>query len=113
MQFMENHFKRIASKEALDELMARSNKEPVAVFKHSTACPVSASAYRELEDFPGEVALIEVQGSRALSTEIEARTGVPHESPQVIILRNGKAVWHASHWKVTSHAVEQALREHV
>src|SRR6266480_4257071 len=110
---MKNHFKRIASKEALDELIARSNKEPVAVFKHSTSCPVSASAYRELEGVPGEVALIEVQGARAISTELGERTGVQHESPQVIILRNGKAVWHASHWKVTSHAVEQAMREHV
>ena len=110
---MNNHFKRIASKEALDELMARSNKEPVAVFKHSTTCPVSANAYNELEKFPGEVALIEVQGARALSTEIGTLTGVPHESPQVIILRNGKAVWHASHWKVTSQALEQAMREHV
>lgn len=110
---MGNHFKRIANKEALDELMLRSNKEPVAVFKHSTTCPISASAYREMEGYPGEVALIEVQRAGDLSSEIGERTGIPHESPQVIILRNGKAVWHASHWKVTSHAVEQAMRENV
>lgn len=109
---MENHFKRIASQEELDELMVRSNKEPVAVFKHSTTCPVSAGAYREMVKLSGEIALVEVQSARDLSREIGARTGIVHESPQVIIFRNGKAVWHASHWKVTTHAVQQALREY-
>jgi bacillithiol system protein YtxJ len=110
---MENHFKRITSKEAFDELIARSNKEPVALFKHSTTCPVSASAFREMEDITGEIALIDVQSARSLSNEIKEQTGIAHESPQVIIFRNGNAVWHASHWKVTSHAVEQAMRENV
>lgn len=108
---MENHFKKITSREALDELVARSNKEPVALFKHSTTCPISASAYREMADFPGEVALIEVQRARDLSAEVGARTGIEHESPQVIILRNGNAVWHASHWGITSQALEQAMRD--
>ena len=108
---MENHFKRITSTEALDELIVRSNKEPVAVFKHSTTCPVSAGAYREMARFPGEIALLEVQNARDLSREVGVRTGIEHESPQVIILRNGKAVWHVSHWNVTAHAVEQAMRE--
>jgi|SRR4030088_178101 bacillithiol system protein YtxJ len=108
---MENHFKRITNPDALDELMVRSNKEPVALFKHSTTCPVSSSAYREMKEFPGEIALIEVQNARDLSTEVGARSGIAHESPQVIIFRNGKAVWHASHWKITSHAVEQAMKD--
>ena len=110
---MGNHFKRITNKEALDELLLRSNTEPVAVFKHSTTCHVSSNAYRELEDYPGEVSLIEVQRARDLSSAIGERTGIPHESPQVIVLRNGRAVWHASHWNVTSAAVEQAMRENV
>ena len=109
---MENHFKRITGPDALDELMLRSNKEPVAVFKHSTACPVSASAYREMKSTPCEIALIEIQEARDLSREVGVRTGIEHESPQVIILRNGKAVWHASHWKVTAQAVAQAMRDH-
>ncbi len=71
---MENHFKKITSLEALDELMVRSNKEPVAVFKHSTTCPVSAGAHREMAQFPGEIALIEVQSARDLSREVGART---------------------------------------
>ncbi len=109
---MENHFSKITTKEALDELLARSNSEPVALFKHSTSCPISATAFREMEDFPGQIALLEVQRARELSDQIGQQTGVQHESPQVIILRNGRAVWHASHWKVTAQAVAQAMSEH-
>jgi bacillithiol system protein YtxJ len=59
----------------------------------------------------GDVSLVVVQRARDVSNEIESRTGVRHESPQAIILRNGKAVWNASHWSVTADAVEQALQQ--
>jgi bacillithiol system protein YtxJ len=110
---MENHFNRITSTQAFDELISRSDNEPVAVFKHSTACPVSSGAYQEMARFPGEIALIEIQTARDVSREVGIRTGIEHESPQVIILRNGKAVWHASHWKITAQAVEKAMRDNV
>ena len=108
---MGNHFKRIVTTAALDELMKRSNHEPVVVFKHSTTCAVSSGVYRQMEDLSREIALIEIQSARDLSREFGVRTGIRHESPQVIVLRNSKPVWHASHWEITSKAVEQALRE--
>ena len=49
--------------------------------------------------------------ARELSTEIENRLGVAHESPQVIVLRNGQVVWNASHFKITADAVTEAVRE--
>ena len=108
---MGNFFKKITSNEQLDELIDRSNKEPVAIFKHSTTCPISAGAYREMKSFSGKLALVEVQNARELSREIGIRTGIQHESPQVIVLRNGKAVWHASHWEISADALEHAMRE--
>jgi bacillithiol system protein YtxJ len=109
---MENHFNRITDKQMLEDLIGRSNAGPIVIFKHSTTCSISTAAYREVSHFAGEIALVEVQNARELSREIEARTGVEHESPQVIVLRNGKAVWHAAHWKIKAEAVEQAAREH-
>lgn len=109
---MGNHFKKITSLEEFEELVAKSNQEPVAIFKHSTTCPLSASAYREMENFSGDIALVEVQAAREVSREIGDRTGINHESPQVIVIKNGQGVWHASHWNVTAPAVEQAMREH-
>ena len=100
---------KVTNKQELEDLIARSRQEPVVIFKHSTTCPISADAYKEMARFTGDVALIEVQNAREVSRELEARTGVDHESPQVIILRNGRAVWHASHWKIRSDTVRDAL----
>jgi bacillithiol system protein YtxJ len=108
---MENHFVRVSDPKVLAELTARSNETPVVIFKHSTTCPLSSAAYSEMTRVPTDVALVEVQRARELSREIEARTGIEHESPQVIILRNGQAVWHASHRKIKAEAVEQAVRD--
>ena len=109
---MSNHFNSVENSDALDQLLARSHHEPVVLFKHSTMCPISASAYQEMKKLDGEVSLVVVQRARPVSNEIESRTGVQHETPQAIILRNGQAVWSASHWRISSEAVEQALREH-
>ena len=108
---MENHFDRITETSSFDELVDRSKERPVVLFKHSLTCPISAAAYDQMAEFAGEVALIEVQRAGELSTEIENRLGVAHESPQVIVLRNGQVVWNASHFKITVDAVTEAVRE--
>ncbi len=109
---METRFVTVGDAGALEELFARSHEAPVLVFKHSTTCPISAGAYRQMEQLGGEVALIVVQRAREASREVEARTGVRHESPQALLLRNGEVVWTASHWDVTAESVTSALREH-
>jgi bacillithiol system protein YtxJ len=109
---MDNHFVPVADAKSLEELLARSHDKPVIIFKHSTTCPISAAAYKQMSRLKDEVALVVVQRARDVSREVEARTGIEHESPQTIILRDGVAVWNASHWSITSEAVEQALQEH-
>jgi len=108
---METQFTQINDTNTLEQVLARSHNEPVILFKHSTTCPISASAYRQMSQVEGDVSLVVVQRARAVSNEIEARTGVRHESPQAIVLRNGEAVWTASHFDITSDAVEKAVRE--
>jgi bacillithiol system protein YtxJ len=55
------------------------------------------------------VNLIEVQTARELSRDVASVTGIEHETPQVIVLRDGKAVWNASHFDVSAGAVAKAL----
>jgi bacillithiol system protein YtxJ len=108
---MENHFIRITDAKSYEDLITRSKERPVVIFKHSLTCPISAAAYDQMERFDGEVELIEVQRARELSREIENRLGVAHESPQVIVLRNGQVVWNASHFSITAQAVAAAVRK--
>lgn len=103
-------FTPVADCDALEELFERSQSEPVLIFKHSTACPISAAAYQEMKQLGGEVPIVVVQQDRDVSREVEERTGVRHESPQALVLRRGKAVWSATHFDVTAEAVERAMQ---
>jgi bacillithiol system protein YtxJ len=106
---MDNHFIRVTRAQDFMQLLERSLERPVVIFKHSTTCVISASAYDEMQKFEGEVVLVEVQRARELSREIEKQTGVRHESPQVLILEKGTVVWNASHRKVKALAVAEAI----
>ena len=109
---MGNGFFKINSKETLDKLLTDSKSRPVVIFKHSNACGISATAYREMEKIEGQVNLLEVQSARDVSRELADLTGIRHETPQVIVLKDGKAVWNASHFDVKAGAVLKALESH-
>jgi bacillithiol system protein YtxJ len=109
---MGKSFFKIDTRETLDKLITDSRTKPVVIFKHSNACGISASAYREMEKLEGQVNLLEVQSARDVSRELADLTGIRHETPQVIVLKDGKAVWNASHFDVKAGAVRQALESH-
>ena len=105
---MSEKFSRLSDKNSFEKLLTVSKERPVVVFKHSNACPISSRAYREMEKLEN-VNLIEVQTARDVSAEVATFTGVEHETPQVIVLRDGKAVWNASHYDVNAGAVTTAV----
>ena len=109
---MGEQFVTVSNAGELEQLFARSHREPVLLFKHSTTCPISAAAYQQMLGVEREASLVVVQKARDLSREIETRTGVRHESPQALILRDGAVVWSASHWNITADAVTRALGDH-
>jgi bacillithiol system protein YtxJ len=106
---MGKNFFRIDDRAALDNLFSDSKQKTVLVFKHSNACPISARAYREMEKLENQINLLEIQAVPELSRALESLTGIRHESPQVILLRGGKAVWNASHFDVSAASVSKAL----
>lgn len=105
-------FTSVGDERELEELFQLSHSRPVILFKHSSTCPISAAAYQQMSRYGGPVSLVVVQRERDLSRRIESLTGVRHESPQAIILRNGQAVWSASHWSVTADAVKDAMQQY-
>ena len=109
---MGKNFFRIDDRATLENLLTDSSQKPIIVFKHSTACSISARAYREMEQLDDQVNILEVQSAREISRELANLTGVRHETPQVIILRDGKAVWNASHFDVKAAEVLKAVESH-
>jgi thioredoxin 1 len=100
---------------ALEEAIAESKERPVLLFKHSRYCGVSAEALDELqshiEGARADVAyrMITVQTHRPVSDAVSQRLGLRHETPQAILLRDGKIVWNASHFRITANQLDQIL----
>src|SRR3954470_22299657 len=101
---------------ALDAAIAESRERPVLLFKHSRYCGVSCEALDELQSHIEARAedgvsykMITVQTHRPVSDAAAQRLGLRHETPQAILLRDGKVVWNASHFRITAIQLAQAL----
>jgi bacillithiol system protein YtxJ len=97
----------------LDHIKLESNDQPVVIFKHSTRCSISAMAKMRLEraDAPGTIKFyyLDLIRFRNISNRIAEVFGVHHESPQVLVIRNGECVYDESHGGIEmSEIVEQA-----
>lgn len=98
-----------------ERFLERSRTDRVLIFKHSTQCSVSSEAYEEVKRFADSTVnlpcgVIFVIENRELSNTIAARLGVRHESPQAIVVENGRPVWNASHWSITADSIAEALK---
>jgi bacillithiol system protein YtxJ len=107
---MKARFNEIHDTEELDALIEKSNEQSVILFKHSTSCPISAGVYQEISNADADINLIVVQHARDVSSAVAEKTGIRHESPQAIILKNEKVVYHASHYDVTAQEVEASSK---
>ena len=91
----------------LDAISERSNTVPCLIFKHSTTCSISAMAKARLDrnwDFDAadiELYYLDLLSFRPISAAIAARFDVHHESPQVLLIRNGECVYDASHLDIS------------
>ncbi|MDQ3181272.1 MAG: bacillithiol system redox-active protein YtxJ [Acidobacteriota bacterium] len=106
---MKARFNKVSSTEKLDELFNESNEKPIVIFKHSLTCPISAGVYQEISNADADINLVVVQTARNISTLIAEKTGVRHETPQAIVLKDGKPIYHASHYDVTAADVEDSV----
>ena len=101
--------------DALEAAIAESREHPVMLFKHSRTCGISCEALDELLahlDRGAERAaykLITVQSHRHVSNAATSRFGIRHETPQAILLRDGRPVWNASHFRITADQLDTVL----
>lgn len=99
--------------EQFDEIDLISQTKPVVIFKHSTRCSISRMALKQFEtefNFPKEKIdwyLLDLLNYRDLSNEIASRYNVVHQSPQIVVIRNGKAVFNESHENIAADDLKQ------
>lgn len=105
--------KELLTIEEWNDVVEQSKEETVFVLKHSTTCPISTSAYSRFEAFETDIPkfFLKVRESRPVSNEIESALGVVHQSPQLFIIKDGKALWNASHTVITENEINRGLKE--
>ena len=96
------NWKHLESIDQLNTAVMESNHQTVVLFKHSTKCSVSVMAKRMLESqwsHSNNVTpyFLDLLNHREISNEIASRFGIRHESPQVVVLKDGIVIHSASH----------------
>lgn len=98
------NWNKLSALEQLDDLDKLSNDKPVLIFKHSTRCGVSLRMlstfeknWKESDTDQISAWHLDLLNHRDISNAIAQRYGVEHESPQILLIKNGKCVHDASH----------------
>jgi bacillithiol system protein YtxJ len=99
----------VTSEQELDEVFNASKDHPVALLKHSNSCGISAHVFHDLQDSDIDLKVIVIQDHRDLSNNVAERIGHRHQSPQAFVIKDGKAVYHATHYAIDPKSIESAL----
>lgn len=99
----------------LDEVAEESENNAILIFKHSTRCPISRMALRQFEqeyNIDAEKVkpyFLDLLEHRDISNEIASRFNVMHQSPQIILIKGGKAVYDTSHSDISADVVKKRV----
>ena len=95
----------LTTEDQLDELIKKSKESPQVIFKHSTRCSISSVAFQRLQKAhqPDGIDFyyLDLLAHRPLSNKVAEMFSVHHESPQVLVIRDGKCIFDESHLAIS------------
>lgn len=107
------HWIHLTDEEQLKQIISKSQIKPQVIFKHSTRCSISAVALQRLQKTvqPSDVDFyfLDLLAYRSLSNKIAGIFKVPHESPQVLLIKDGSCVYEESHMGISMHEIMDQL----
>lgn len=103
----------LTNEEQLQDIITKSASRPQVIFKHSTRCSISSVAMQRLKrgTLPEEVDFyyLDLIAYRSLSNKVAEQFGVHHESPQILVIKNGECTYDESHMSISmDDIIEQA-----
>lgn len=98
----------------LNEIIDSSNEKAVLIFKHSTRCSISRFALKQFENeynLEDKITLyfLDLLNHRDVSNEIAVLFEVEHQSPQLILIKSGKAIFDASHSDIAAEDLKRYI----
>jgi bacillithiol system protein YtxJ len=105
----------ISDKEQLNVIIQESATIPVIIYKHSTRCSLSSMTKNTLDKGWGQLKphaklyFLDLLRHREVSTLIAERFNVRHQSPQILIIKNGQSVFDTSHYDIDVETILENL----
>ena len=105
----------LTSSEQLKQAIESSVENAVILFKHSTRCSISSMAKSRFESnwntdlSKVSIYYLDLIAHRNISNEIAELTGIEHQSPQAIVLKNKEVIYDASHSEISAKAIENLI----
>lgn len=106
----------LTSVEQIEKIKEESQQQPIVIFKHSTSCSISATAKSRLERQWSEAGLenvkpyyLDLLSYRPISNQIATSFEVRHESPQLLLIRNGECTSDWSHLGIRLDEIKKAI----
>jgi bacillithiol system protein YtxJ len=97
----------------LQEIKEKSKEKPQVIFKHSTRCSISSMAKGRLEraSAPQEADFyyLDLIGYRSISNKVAEEFNVYHESPQILVIKDGKCVYDESHASISMDEIKDQV----
>ncbi len=111
------HWNTLNRMEQLEEIRTLSETQPVVIFKHSTRCSISSSALDRLERHAAKAEradfaayFLDLIAFRPISNAIADQFGVEHQSPQVLLIKNGKCLYNNSHMGISFQELQEEMK---
>jgi len=102
---------QLTSEEQLRQLISNSSAKPQVIFKHSTRCSISSVAFHRLQkaQVPEDVDFyyLDLLAHRPLSNRVAEIFKVHHESPQVLVIKEGKCIYDESHLAISMNDIAE------
>ena len=107
------NWNKLTSVKQLEEVDAISKEKVCMIFKHSTRCSISSMALSRIEKSwkfgDIEAYYLDLINHRDISQAIADRYSVHHESPQIVLIKNGESFHDASHLDISIKEIEDVL----
>lgn len=109
------NWNELTSVDQIQSLIEESKAQPILIYKHSTRCSISSMAMERLErTWTSEgndikPYYLDLISRRDVSNAVAQTFEVYHESPQVILIKDGKAIYDASHMSISFSDIQQAV----
>jgi bacillithiol system protein YtxJ len=107
------HWIHLTDEEQLKQIISKSQIKPQVIFKHSTRCSISAVALQRLQKTsqPSDIDFyfLDLLANRHLSNKVAEAFKIHHESPQVLVIRDGECVYEESHLGISMNEIVDHL----